>query len=115
MEGRQITNLRIGVRVPARLQKWRIGNREGCHYFAPVGKLAKPPHFLCGHCGFESRREYILYYDKPCSITLDRAFFHYTPFSTSTGLLLAAFSVCDPIIKNAINNTTSKPTNNSVI
>ena len=58
MEGRQITNLRIGVRVPARLQKWRIGNREGCHYFAPVGKLAKPPHFLCGHCGFESRREY---------------------------------------------------------
>ena len=25
---------------------------------ALVAKLAKAPHFLCGYCGFESRREY---------------------------------------------------------
>ncbi len=38
----------------------------------------------------------------------------YSLLSTATGLLLAAFKVCDPIIMNAISSTASKPANSSV-
>lgn len=39
----------------------------------------------------------------------------YSLFRTSTGLLLAAFIVCDPIIMKAISKTTSIPASNSAI
>lgn len=51
----------------------------------------------------------------PVQLLWTGLFYHYTPFNTSTGLLLAAFNVCDPIIKKAISKTANKPTTNSAI
>src|SRR5690349_20439911 len=52
-------------------------------------------------------------FEERVNVTAQRS--TYSLFSTSAGLLLAAFSVCDPIIMNAISNTVSNPANSSVI
>ena len=48
----------------------------------------------------------------PSSVALT---FDYSLLRTSAGLLLAAFSVCDPIIMSAMSNTASRPTSSSAI